>query len=74
MALIVQQRLFVRLKNEGDKAVARIKLLLVMFPGDDQLVLYFEETKRKIGAKCVIHPALVAELKEMLGDENVVVK
>jgi DNA polymerase-3 subunit alpha len=45
-----------------------------MFPGKDKLVLYFEDTKKRLGSTCVIHPALLSELHEMLGDENVVVK
>ena len=52
----------------------RIELVLTMFPGTEPLVVYFEDTKRRLGAKCVIHPALVEELKELLGPENVVVK
>ena len=38
------------------------------------MVIYCEKEKKRIGASCVIHDALVAELKEMLGEENVVVK
>ena len=45
-----------------------------MFPGREKLVLYFEDTKKRVGAQCVVHEALVAELEEMLGKENVVVK
>ena len=69
-----ERKLYVRLKSENDPACERIGLILVMFPGNDQMVLYFEDTKKRRGARCVIHDALVAELKEMLGDENVVVK
>ncbi|MBO4831553.1 MAG: DNA polymerase III subunit alpha [Oscillospiraceae bacterium] len=69
-----ERKLYVRLKSENDPACERIKLILVMFPGNEQMVLYFEDTKKRRGARCVIHDALVAELKEMLGDENVVVK
>jgi DNA polymerase-3 subunit alpha len=38
------------------------------------MVLYFEDTKKKMGARCLIHEALVEELREMFGSENVVVK
>ena len=69
-----ERKLYVRLKSENDPACERIKLILVMFPGNEQMVLYFDDTKKRRGARCVIHEALVAELKEMLGDENVVVK
>ena len=67
-------KMYVRLKNQDSPALDRIKLILNMFPGDDQLIIYFEDTKKKYGARCVIHRALVKELREMLGEENVVIK
>ena len=42
--------------------------------GEGQAVLYFEDTKKRYGARCLIHPALIQDLKERLGEENVVVK
>ncbi len=52
----------------------RIELLLTMFPGKQQMIIYCEREKKRIGAQCVIHEALVDELKEMLGEGNVVIK
>ena len=52
----------------------KIELLLEMFPGKDRMVLYFADTGKRLGADCVIHPALLRELREMLGEQNVVVK
>jgi len=45
-----------------------------MFPGSEQMVIHFEDTKKSLGTKCLIHEALIKELREMLGAENVVVK
>ena len=69
-----QPRLWVKLPSESDPAMARIKLILEMFPGTGQMIIYCSDSKKRMGASCVIHDALVAELKEMLGDGNVVVK
>ncbi|MBQ8975007.1 MAG: DNA polymerase III subunit alpha, partial [Oscillospiraceae bacterium] len=69
-----EKKLYIKLRDENDPAYKRLKLILIMFPGREQLVLYFADTKKRLGAKCVIHPALVNELREMLGEENVVVK
>jgi DNA polymerase-3 subunit alpha len=69
-----QPKLWVKLPSESDPAMARIKLILEMFPGTGQMIIYCADSKKRIGASCVIHDALVAELKEMLGDGNVVVK
>jgi DNA polymerase-3 subunit alpha len=38
------------------------------------MVLYFNDTKKRVGTTCVIHPALLSELRSLLGEENVVVK
>ncbi len=68
------KKLYLRLPTQSCAAFERIKMLLVMFPGDQPIVTYFQDTRRRQGATCVIHPALVRELREMLGDDNVVVK
>jgi len=68
------RKLYVRLKGEDDPAYARIQLILVMFPGQEQMVLYMADTKKKLGARCVIHDALVRELEALVGEENVVVQ
>ena len=69
-----EQKLWVRLPSREDPRLDRIKLVLSFFPGENQIILYFEDCKRRVGSRCLIHPALVAELKERLGPENVVVK
>ena len=66
--------LWVKIPSQSDPAFHRLGLLLKMFPGSEPLVVYFEDTKKRVGARCVIHPALVDELKEMLGETSVVVK
>ena len=68
------RRLYVRLSGQDDPMLRRIELLLTMFPGQDQMVLWLEKEKKKIGARCRIHPALVQELRELLGEANVVLK
>ena len=69
------ERIWVRLPNREDKRVKRIGLILEMFPGtEQQLILYFEDTKKRAAAPCLIHDALIEELKDLAGEENVVVK
>ena len=65
--------LHVKLPNSENSAMERIKLILTMFPGNEQLVVHYTETKKRQRQRCVIHDALVCELKEMLGADNVVV-
>ena len=64
-------RLWVKLPDGDDPLLGRIELILSMFPGQQQLIIYLEREKRRIGTKCLIHPSLVAELRELCGDSNV---
>ena len=66
--------LYVRLPSSEDPMLRRIELLLTMFPGSGKMVIWCEKENRRIGAKCLLHQALVAELTELLGDRNVVLK
>ena len=68
------RKLWVKVPGRGHPAFHHIQLVLNMFPGAEPMVVYFEDTKKRLGAKCVIHPALIEELQELLGAENVVVK
>jgi DNA polymerase-3 subunit alpha len=38
------------------------------------MVFFFEDTRKRYGAPCLIHTSLVEELKRMLGEDKVVVK
>ena len=70
-------RLYVQVPSLGDPLAKRVEALLLMFPavGDGQkLVLCAKDTKKRAAADCLIHPALVEELRLILGKENVVVK
>ena len=66
--------LWVKLPSRDDPVFRRIELILTMFPGTEPMVVYFADTKKRAGARCVIHPALVQELRELLGEQNVVIK
>ena len=67
-------KLWVKVKSSQDPILDRIRLILTMFPGQQQMILYCEEEKKRIGTSCLIHEGLVLELEELLGKENVVVK
>ncbi len=69
-----EQRLWVKLGSINDPARERIELILTMFPGNQKLIIYGQRENKKLSAPCLIHPSLIAELKELLGDANVIVK
>jgi len=66
--------LFVKLGSEDSPEYERLRLIHMMFPGSERMVIYFDDTKKTVGAKCVIHEALLSELREMLGEGNVIVR
>jgi DNA polymerase-3 subunit alpha len=51
-----------------------LELVLKMFPGSDQMVIWCEREQKRIGARCQIHEVLLDELRETFGSDNVVVK
>lgn len=69
-----EKKLWVKLPSRFDPAFKRIELILTMFPGEQQMILWCEREQKRIGAKCLIHEGLILELQELLGKENVVIK
>ena len=69
-----QSKLWIKVKSGDEPVLRRIRLILTMFPGTQQMIIYCEREKKRMGANCLIHESLVEELKELLGEENVVVK
>ena len=52
----------------------RIENILLLFPGQQQLILYCEDTQKRFGLPCMIHTSMVEEFQALLGEDNVVVK
>ena len=69
-----EKTLFVKIPSRGDRAMRKLELLLTMFPGKEPLVIWCEAERKKLAARCDIHPSLLRELREMLGEDCVVVK
>jgi len=67
-------KLYLRLPTENGKLFAKIRAILNMFPGDSSVVLYFEDTKQRRGTRCLIMESMLTELKNVLGEANVVLK
>ena len=69
-----QGTLYLRLPSEDQKLYPKIKAILNMFPGDSGVVLFFEDTRQRRGTRCVIMDSMLKELKNVLGEANVVLK
>ena len=70
----VRKKLYIRIPSEDSAVFRRISLILTMFPGNDPLVIWCEKENKRLGTRCVFHESLLLELKELLGDQNVVLK
>ena len=66
--------LYIKLKEEEGPVWTRIQKIFLMFPGTEKVVVYFAGSGRKHREACVLHPALIRELEDLLGEENVVLK
>ncbi len=71
---IHQGTLYLRLPTEDQKLYPKIKAILNMFPGESGAVIFFEDTRQRRGTRCVIMESMLAELKNVLGEANVVLK
>ncbi len=66
--------LYLRLPGEEGKLFPKIRAILNMFPGDSTVVVYFADTKQRRGTRCDLDHRMLQELKNVLGEENVVLK
>lgn len=66
--------LYLRLPGEEGKLYPKIRAILNMFPGESSVVLYFADTKQRRGTRCTLMEAMLNELKNVLGEGNVVLK
>ena len=70
----MQGTLYLRLPSEEGKLFGKIRAILNMFPGDSSAVVYFADTKQRRGTRCAIMDSMLTELKNVLGEANVVLK
>ncbi len=66
--------LYLQLKSESDPNFTKVRAIVNMFPGDSQVKVFFADTRRLRGALASLDPDMIAELKNVLGEVNVVLK
>ena len=66
--------LYLRLPGEDDYLYPKIRAILNMFPGSSTAVLYFENTRQRRGTRVSLADSMIGELKNVLGEGNVVIK
>ncbi len=66
--------LYLRLPGEEGRLYPKVRAIVNMFPGDEGVVLYFADTAARRGARASLSEPMLRELKNLLGEGNVVVK
>ena len=66
--------LYLRLPDENSKLFGKVRAILNMFPGENAVVLYFADTKHRRGTRADLRETMLTELKNVLGEGNVVIK
>ena len=66
--------LYLRLPGEDDYLYPKIRAILNMFPGSSTAILYFENTRQRRGTRVSLADSMIGELKNVLGEGNVVIK
>ncbi len=66
--------LYLRVPSLESPEMRRVQLLLQMFEGESPLKIRVADTGKLLGTRCLIYPSFLEELKDVLGEENVVLR
>ena len=66
--------LYLRLSAEGCGEYRKVRAIVNMFPGNSQVVIFFADTRKRLGGRCLLRNSMIEELKNVLGEANVVLK
>ena len=66
--------LYLKFPSLEDPTLRHMQLVFRMFPGKSQVKMVMADTRKVFGTITQLHPALISEAQETLGEENVVIK
>ena len=66
--------LYLRLDSRTDPRLGKVKAILSMFPGSGKTVLFFADTRTRMGTACAPRDDMLGELSRLLGADSVVLK
>ena len=73
-APVAGSTLYLQLTGEDDPRYQKVKAVVNMFPGNGKVVVFFADTRKKRGAQAAFDQRMITELKNILGESNVVLK
>ena len=65
---------YIRLESAQQPAGKKVLPILKLFPGKAKAVIYYADTGARMGGTCALDERMLRELRELLGEKNVVVK
>jgi len=71
---IASGTLYLQLPNQNDPRFQKVRSIVNMFPGNSKVVVFFSDDRSRRGAQASLDSRMIAELKRLLGDANVVLK
>ena len=71
---VLQGTLWLKLVSESDPVWRKVKSIVSMFPGNSQVKVFFVDTRIRLGSRATLDSRMISELKNLLGDENVVLE
>ena len=66
--------LYLQLKSEDDPNYRKVRAIVNMFPGKGTVKVFFADIRKIRGAQAAFDSRMLTELKNLLGEENVVLK
>ena len=66
--------LWLKLSGQDDPKVRKVKAIVKMFPGSSPVKLFFADIRKSSTGSASLDSRMLTELKNVLGEENVVVK
>ena len=65
---------YLKIESSAQRSAKKVLPILKMFPGKARAVIYFADTGARMGGSCALDERMLQELREQLGEKNVVVK
>ena len=66
--------LYLQLRGESDPRYRKVRAIVNMFPGEGIVKVFFADTRKLRGARAAFDSRMIQELRNVLGEANVVVK
>ena len=74
MPKVHQGTLWLQLSGAEDAAMQKVKAIVNMFPGSSQVKIFLADTRKILGGNAALDERMILELKNLLGEGNVVIK